>query len=211
MLTRWTRARVIEFAITAAVSTVFLRNFARYCEVVIEHRPGVVLPDPVLSRLPVIDFTWPTFAVLYAALISAFVLLTFRPTRLCAGLQTYALMIAFRWIGMYLVPLDPPPGMIILEDPVITAFGPSVTLTRDLFFSGHTGTMCVLILTATKRVARIAYVAGAVLVVSFIIFQRVHYTFDVFAAPAFTLLAWRLVNRVRGWAKLPDAKVDVDS
>ncbi len=202
---------MVEFAITATVSSIFLRRFAAYCENVIEHRPGVTFTDPILTKLPVIDFTWPTFAVLYAALISGLALLSVRPTRFSAGLQTYALMIAFRWIGMYLVPLDPPPGMIVLEDPVITAFGPSVTLTRDLFFSGHTGTMCVLTFTATKRVTRIGYAVALVFVAGFILFQRVHYTFDVFAAPAFALLAWRIVLRARRLAKLPDARVDVDS
>jgi hypothetical protein len=211
MFSRWERPRILEFAITGGFCTVFLRAFARYCENVIEHRPGVVIHDPVLSKLPIIDFTWPTFAVLYAALISALALLTVRPTRLCAGLQAYALMIAFRWTGMYLVPLDPPTGMIILEDPVIILFGPSVTLTRDLFFSGHTGTMCLLILTATMRSTRVAYFVGLLFVATFILFQRVHYTFDVFAAPAFALFAWRTVIRARRLLKLPNAELDVQS
>jgi hypothetical protein len=208
---RWDRPRVIEFAVTGGFCTVFLRRFAHYCENVIEQRPGVVLHDPILTKLPVIDLTWPIFAVLYMALISALGLLALRPTRLCAGLQTYALMIAFRWVGMFLVPIDPPPGMITLEDPVIIWFGPSITLTRDLFFSGHTGTMCLLIFTATTKLTRVAYCVGLVLVAAFILFQRVHYTFDVFAAPAFALLAWRIVLRTRGWLKLPDALLDIDS
>lgn len=208
---RWDRPRIIEFAVTCAISSVFLRSFARYCEVVIEKRPGVVLNDPILNRLPVIDFTWFTFAVLYAALFTGMFMLGRRPIRLTAGIQAYALMIAFRWFGMYLVPVDPPPGMIVLEDPFIIAFGPSVTLTRDLFFSGHTGTMCLLTLTASRKWLRWAFVAGTVLVVTFILFQRVHYTFDVFAAPAFAYTAWRIVNRVRARVGLPNAELDVDS
>lgn len=208
---RWDRARIFEFALTGVLISAFLRAFARYCELVIEHRPGVVLHDPVLSRLPVIDFTWPTFAVLYVGLFSGLGLLFRRPTRLCAGLQAYAVMIACRWFAMYLVPIDPPSGMVVLEDPFITFFGPSVTLTRDLFFSGHTGTMCLLWFTATKRITRVAYVVGTIVVATFILFQRVHYTFDVFAAPAFALMAWRVVNRVRGWVGLPDALLDIDS
>ncbi len=208
---RWTRARLIEFAVTGVVITFFLRAFARYCENVIEHRQGVILHDPVLTRLPVIDFTWPTFAVLYVALFSGLGILARRPVRLTAGLQTYALMIAFRWTGMWLVSIDPPPGMIILEDPFITAFGPSVTLTRDLFFSGHTGTMCLLTFTATHKWTRAGFGVAAVIVATMILFQRVHYTFDVFAAPAFALMAWRVVNRARALAGLPNAELDIVS
>lgn len=208
---RWDRARLIEFAITSVLLAVYLRAFARYCEKVIEVRPGVVLHDPILARLPVLDFTWHTFAVLYAALFLGLFMLGRRPTRLSAGLQAYALMIAFRWFGMYLVPLDPPPGMIVLEDPFITFLGPSVTLTRDLFFSGHTGTMCLLTLTAITRTTRIVFLLGTIVVATFILFQRVHYTFDVFAAPAFALLAWRSTHRWRSFFKLPNAKLDVDS
>ena len=207
---RWERPRIIEFAITIACVSVFLRAFARYCENVIERRPGVVLPDPILARLPVVDFTWATFAVLYLGIFLALGMLARRPVRLTAGLQAYMLMIAFRWFGMYLVPLDPPPGMVVLEDPFITFFA-SVTLTRDLFFSGHTGTMCLLFLTATTRATRYAFAIGTLTVATFILFQRVHYTFDVFAAPAFALLAWRTVHHLRKLARLPDAKLDIES
>jgi hypothetical protein len=206
----WDRPRIIEFAITSVFVSVFLRAFARYCENVIERRPGVVLPDPILARLPVIDFTWATFAVLYVSIFLALGLLARRPIRLTAGLQAYTLMIAFRWFGMYLVPLDPPPGMVALDDPFITFFA-SVTLTRDLFFSGHTGTMCLLTLTATTKTTRILFAAATVAVASFILFQRVHYTFDVFAAPAFSLLAWRCVHLLRRWLGLPNGKMDVAS
>ncbi len=211
MWARWNRARLIELALNSVVIAVFLRSFALYCEVVIEKRPGVVLPDPVLSRLPVIDFTWATFAVLYVTLSVGIFFLSKHPSRLIASLQTHALMIGFRWIGMYLVPLDPPVGMIALEDPFVTTFGPSVTLTRDLFFSGHTGTMCILALTGTRKSTRVVFAVGTVVVVLFILFQRVHYTFDVFAAPAFAYLAWRIVNGVRKAAGLPDAEADVVS
>ena len=48
---------------------------------------------------------------------------------------------------MWATPLDPPPGMIVLEDPLVQLFGgASRPLTRDLFFSGHTSTMFLLFL-----------------------------------------------------------------
>lgn len=207
---RWDRPRIIEFAITSALVTVFLRAFARYCEHVIENRPGVVLHDPILVRLPVVDFTWATFATLYLSIFLALGMLARRPVRLTAGLQAYMLMIAFRWFGMYLVPIDPPPGMLVLEDPFITFFA-SVTLTRDLFFSGHTGTMCLLTLTAVTKSTRVAFALATLTVAAFILFQRVHYTFDVFAAPAFALLAWVTVHRLRAVARLPNAELDIES
>ncbi len=83
---------------------------------------------------------------------------------------------------MYLVPLDPPAGHILLNDPFVETFGTGNLLTKDLFFSGHTATLLILFLVAEKGVYKYFLLAAIILVAVFVIIQHVHYTIDVLAA-----------------------------
>ncbi len=43
-------------------------------------------------------------------------------------------------------------NMIILNDPLVEFFGTGQTLTKDLFFSGHTATLLILFLVSEKKI-----------------------------------------------------------
>ncbi|MDH3251922.1 MAG: sphingomyelin synthase family protein, partial [Ignavibacteria bacterium] len=101
-----------------------------------------------------------------------------------------------RMCAMYVLPLDPPEGMIILRDPVVEVFGPGAVLTRDLFFSGHTGTLFILFLTARMTALRLLFGIATLTVAVLLLWQHVHYTVDVLAAPFFTLPAFLLAQRI---------------
>jgi hypothetical protein len=149
----------------------------------VERRPGAVLPDPVLAWLAPRDVTWPVFTLIYVGILLAVFLLARSPVRLVLGVQAYVVMALLRIVVMWATPLDPPPGMIVLEDPLVQGFGgASQALTRDLFFSGHTSTM---------------FLACTVAVATLVLVQHVHYTVDVLAAPAFAYAAWRIAGS--GW------------
>jgi len=163
----------------------------------VELRPGVVLPDPVLDRLAARDVTWLAFGLIYAAILAALWLLSRRPRRLLQALQAYAIMAWARMAVMGVTPLDPPPGMIRLEDPLVQAFGgASEALTRDLFFSGHTSTLFLVSLAVPGRRTRPFFLACTVVVGLSVLVQHVHYTVDVLAAPFFAYGAWRLAGRL---------------
>jgi membrane-associated phospholipid phosphatase len=102
-------------------------------------------------------------------------------------------MALLRIAAMYLMPLEPPPGIIELRDPFVEFFGGGRTLTRDLFFSGHTSTMFLLFLVMPGRRLRIAYACFTVIVGLCVVLQHVHYTVDVFAAPFFAYGAYMIV------------------
>ena len=159
----------------------------------IEERHGGTMPDPVLSLFPPVNLTWLTFLVIYAGVIAGLVVLTRHPRRLLLILQGYAVMALLRMAAMYLSPLEPPPGMIELRDPVVEFFGGGKTLTRDLFFSGHTSTMFLLFLVIPGKRLRIAYACSTLLVGLFVVLQHVHYAVDVFAAPFFAYGAYTIV------------------
>jgi len=159
----------------------------------VERRPGVVLPDPVLALLEPRNVTWLTFALIYAGLLGAVALLARRPRLLVTGVQAYVIMVAARMAVMWVTPLDPPPGMIRLADPLVQGLGgASEVLTRDLFFSGHTSTLFLASLAVPGRRARLVLLCCTLAVAACVLVQHVHYTVDVLAAPFFAYGAWRL-------------------
>jgi hypothetical protein len=164
----------------------------------VERRPGAVLPDPVLAWLAPRDVTWPVFTLIYVGILLAVFLLARSPVRLVLGVQAYVVMALLRIVVMWATPLDPPPGMIVLEDPLVQGFGgASQALTRDLFFSGHTSTMFLLCLAVPGRAAKAYFLACTAAVATLVLVQHVHYTVDVLAAPAFAYAAWRIAGS--GW------------
>ncbi len=182
----------MECAATFAVLVPVLIALTRFLDM-IEARQGVELADPVLGLFPAVNLTWVTFTIIYAGVFGGLVLLLQHPRRLLVVLQGYALLALFRMAAMYLSPLDPPPGMIGLRDPFVEFVGGGKTLTRDLFFSGHTSTMFLLFLVMPGRGLRIAYACATILVAICVVLQKVHYTFDVVAAPFFAFGAYSIV------------------
>jgi membrane-associated phospholipid phosphatase len=145
------------------------------------------------SRRGAVNLTWLTFLIIYAGIIAGLAILVQNPRRLLLVFQGYALMALFRMAAMYLTPLDPPPGIIELRDPFVEFFGGGRTLTRDLFFSGHTSTMFLLFLAIPGRWMRIGYACATFLVGLCVVLQHVHYTVDVVAAPFFAYGAYAIV------------------
>jgi hypothetical protein len=94
-------------------------------------------------------------------------------------------MALFRIAAMWATPLEAPPGMIPLHDPLVRFLGPAKLLSKDLFFSGHTSTLVLLALTVPGRAWCAAFLAASVAVGFSVLVQHVHYTIDVFAAPFF--------------------------
>jgi len=159
----------------------------------VELRPGVVLPDPVLALVPPRDVTWLTFGLVYLGIVTTVVVLLPYPRRLVAGAQAYAVMVLFRMVVMSVVPLEAPPGMIPLRDPLVQIVGTGEVLTKDLFFSGHTATLALLTLLAPSRALRRFFLVGTAMVAACVLWQHVHYTVDVLVAPFFAFASRELV------------------
>ena len=189
---RWTLAALADVAGSIAVLVALMSVYARFLAWV-ETRPGVVLPDPVLARLQPHDLTWITFGLIYVALALAVVTLMRHPHELAVGVRAYAVMVVLRMLVMAVVPLDPPPSMIPLQDPVVQLLGTGgQLLTRDLFFSGHTATMCLVTFAVRSRRLRWLLLACTVGVATCVVWQAVHYTVDALAAPVFAYAAYRI-------------------
>ena len=164
----------------------------------IQSRPGQLLPDPLLELLPVRNVSVATFTLMYGSIVAALVFLLPRPLLLVRVLWAYLLLQLLRMLTLWLLPLDPPAALVMLHDPVVDRlFGATAQpVVRDLFFSGHTATMALLALAVRGRYWRGALALGTVAVGTLVLVQRVHYSYDVLAAPLFAWLAYYLAGQV---------------
>lgn len=174
----------------------------------VERRPGVLLGDPVLAAIAPRDFTWLIFALIYAGLALGIGRLLVLPNALLAGVQAYAVLVMLRVATMMLTPLAAPAGMIALADPFaehVVAGGP--TLTKDLFFSGHTATLFLLFLSVPGRPLKALLLGFTAVVGVALLWQHVHYTIDVLAAPAFAYASVALSKLTRAREAAPPTRV----
>lgn len=181
----------IEFFLTIIfliLSLLSLANFLQYAE----SRKGSGLDDALLRLFDPVDFTWFTFSLIYLSLIIAFTSLIKHPARLVFTFQVYVLIVALRILSMYLLPLNPPAGIIILNDPFVQLFGTGKILTKDLFFSGHTATLFLLAIVSPSKKLKIIFMISTILVAFFVLAQHVHYTIDVAAAPVYVYACYNL-------------------
>jgi membrane-associated phospholipid phosphatase len=189
-----------KFIITLSALIIILFALTRFLNY-IETRDGFIPVDPVISTVPPVDLTWLIFTVIYFSLFIAVYFLLQSPPGLMAAMQCYGLMVIFRMVLMYFVPLDPPPGMIPLADPFVEIFGTGKLLTKDLFFSGHTATLLILYYTAESKKLKFVFLLSTILVAVSVVLQHVHYSVDILGAVFFTWLAYiltRKMNESRG-------------
>ena len=153
----------------------------------IENREGFMLYDPILNYLPPLDFSVPIFISIWGTTA----LLLYRcvncPAIYITAIYGFAIILLARIITITLVPLDAPTDLIPLIDPISNiAYGKADYITKDLFFSGHTSSQFLIFLCLTNNRDKIIALTSTILVGSMVLFQHVHYTIDVVAAPVFT-------------------------
>lgn len=164
----------------------------------IQARPGRPLADPLLALLPVHDVSTATFTLIYGAIAATLVFLLPRPQLLLRAFWAYYFLQLLRIFTLWLVPLEPPTALVILHDPVMDRIFEVTTqpIVRDLFFSGHTATMVLLLLAGRGNLWRWVLGLMTVAVGLLVLVQRVHYSYDVLGAPLFAWLAYWLAGRV---------------
>ena len=159
----------------------------------IQQRPGPVLADPLLALLPRYDVATPVFVLMYGAVLGAVGWLTRHPLLFLRGLWGYFILMLLRMATIWLVPLSPPLALVPMPDPFTAHLfhtAANEVITKDLFFSGHTATVAILALAVRGRWWRGTLAVVAVAIGLLVLVQRVHYTYDVAAAPLFAWLAY---------------------
>ncbi len=187
----------LQFLFTFGLLSILLFSLS-YFFAFIEAREGKQINDVILNLVSPFDFSLITFLLIYAAAILCIINLLNEPELFLKAIQAYFFILIFRIITLLIFPLEPPDGIILLKDPFIEHFFyGQVRITKDLFFSGHVATVCLLYLVNPIKKLNFLYLIIAVLVSVFIMVQHVHYSFDVLAAPIFAWLSWKLAKRIR--------------
>ena len=189
------RSKIYEtvFSLFAlAVLLILYTHFLNY----VESRSGFSFDDPILRLFRPIDLTWLIFGLIYISLAAGIFYLAKDPNKFLLAVQLYSLIVIVRIIAMFLLPLNPPENIIILSDPLVEFFGSGKTLTKDLFFSGHTATLFMLGLVTAGRTRIIFYTAAFLIAVSLLL-QHVHYSIDVFASIIFVYAVYKFYSSIR--------------
>ncbi len=198
----WIRRPRFRLALIAGLVLIgtilaFLPSFFQY----IEKRPGKMLEDALLDRLPARDVSIPIFAALWGMAILFVVRSVRQPLFFLNMLLGFVLLFGLRILSMSLVPLDPPPGLIPLVDPISNSFYGENFITKDLFFSGHTASVCLFFFGLRKRGDKILAFLSCLIVGVGVLVQHVHYTVDVVAAPIFTWLCYTGAKKIVNWSR----------
>lgn len=161
-----------------------------------EGRHGVHVIDPLLSRINPKNFSTAIFCIVYAALLISLFITAIHPKELVKAFQAYAILTLMRTIVIYFVPLEVPNGMIYLQDPISGFFlnNATHTVTKDLFFSGHISVMCLFIYFTENRVWKSILLIATPVLAALILWQHVHYTMDIIAAPFFAFASCRFID-----------------
>jgi hypothetical protein len=160
----------------------------------IEHRQGYYLNDWVLNKLPSVNVSIPIFIFIWGSVALIVVTVIKLPSVFVQFLYAYLLLLLVRYASIYFFPLEAPPGLVPLVDPLSNSFYGAKFITKDLFFSGHTSTLFLMYFfqnTTTKRL----FTLFASLAVGFLVLlQHIHYTIDVIIAFPAAYLCFKTSN-----------------
>ena len=162
----------------------------------IQQREGHTLNDYILSWLPAYDLSIWVFSLLYILILLGILSLIQNPQLFLRTLQAYIILTMLRFITLLLVPLNPPINIIELSDPVVQQFFYQQSITKDLFFSGHTSILILLALAVSNNRLKFVLFSGACVVAVMLLVQHAHYTVDIVLAPFFSWLAFTLAERI---------------
>lgn len=160
-----------------------------------QQRHGTQLNDIILNQLPPVDFSVLIFIIEYFTLILVILYLLPTPERFLKGVQALLLITFARTMSIYFFSLEPPQGMIHLQDPFANTFlhSKEVFVTKDLFFSGHIATLALLALLPTNQYIKTWSYIAIVVVSVMLLCQHVHYTLDILFAPVVSFVIYKLV------------------
>ncbi|MGB4725346.1 MAG: phosphatase PAP2-related protein [Sediminibacterium sp.] len=180
---RFRNKTIIALLLVAIILTLLPTFFA-----FIEKREGMVLQDYVLDAIPAIDVSIPTFVIIWSTVLLVFFRIYQNPRLFLVIAYGFILMCLARVLTISILPLNPPAGLIVLKDPIanIAYGGNGIFITKDLFYSGHTGNMFLFFLCLERKWDKIFALTASFLVGILVMIQHIHYSIDVIAAFIFT-------------------------
>lgn len=187
------RSKLIIGIILLLIVLAALPFFFQY----IERRQGYDISDGLLDALPSFDVSIPIFAFIWSTVLLFIVRSFTDPDLFIVYLFGFLFLCLFRIATLTLVPLNAPNKLIALQDPISNFFyGTQDFITKDLFFSGHTATLCLFFFCFQRKWDKIFAFICTIAVGFLVLIQHVHYTIDVIVAPVFTYLSFFMAKKI---------------
>jgi membrane-associated phospholipid phosphatase len=169
--------------------------FFRYIE---QRNQLIAISDPFLANWGPVDLSLSIFIIIWGTTLFFLYRCLTKPVMFVQAIYALLVLCIIRMGCIYLVPLEPPADLIALRDPLssLTYGGANVFITKDLFFSGHTSNMLILVICLQNKWDKIFAGVAAVAIGIMVLLQHVHYSIDVLAAFA---VAFLVVPPIKQW------------
>ncbi len=181
---------------TGLLYFVFVTFLFKFHLMELESIKGVQLTDYFLQLIPSRDVSFPIFMILYFTVFYTYMYLLAYPKILQIFIVFYATALFLRFVMLYIVHLEAPFGMIILNDPILSSSTYSgVAITKDLFFSGHMVAVLCSYFTIPNKFLKQIFLGTSILMGVLLIVQHIHYTIDLLGAIIMVFLLYRIYFR----------------
>lgn len=199
MIKRWNEALknplFIREVPTFSIICFVMLYFSPWWMNIVENQPGAILIDPILDNISTFNCSKYIMGVIYGSVIMTFVWLIVHPMHLHLAIKTFWLVVTLRYLLIYLIPLEPHPDIIILNDPFLAMIVyDSNGITKDLFFSGHMMTMSIACFITSYKPIKYILILLLLCLGAMLMLQHVHYSYDVLAAPIITWGGYRVAQ-----------------
>ncbi len=166
-----------------------------YYRDVIGPKEGILMNDLFLNFFTPRNWSLPVFVILYVAVIQAFIFYYNDAITVITAVTIYCGVNILRTVTMFALTLEPPTGMILLQDPISSALYPDTGFAKDLFFSGHVSTIMIVVLIEKNRLAKVLKIVGTLIIGVLLAWQHVHYTLDLVVAPLVTYGVFLIIRK----------------
>lgn len=156
----------------------------------IQQKQGVPINDFVLAFLPAVNMSPVIFALLYVTVIFTIFRSAQSPYLFLLYLWSTLFISLTRLVTNNWVSLEPPLGLVSLDDPILLPFYGPNGITKDLFYSGHTASVYLTYLILRRKKEKMIALMATIIVGISLLLQHIHYTIDVIFAPVFVYIVF---------------------